>query len=160
MQNNSHAAELQQQLQGRWSTLLNRLHNDPKVKQMMETKFGQYLSGHPVVALTVLVFGAMAALPVGLFLMFALVTIIMSAVGFVFFEVSLLFVGGLTLLCVLSGLGFFSVMVSLIFSVFYTTIFNIHSYYDPRMTKKHKVLGKESESETSTSTPTKQEEVQ
>lgn len=132
----------------------------------MESRVGQYLSSHPVLALTVMLFGAMATLPVGLFLVFALVTIVMSAVGFVFFEgkcaqvkiglllqcvvlwqathlksfslcpsVFLLFVGGLTLLCVLSGLAFFSVIVSFIFSVFYSTIFNILNYYDPRLTK-------------------------
>uniref|UniRef100_A0A3B4YFB8 Transmembrane protein 159 n=1 Tax=Seriola lalandi dorsalis TaxID=1841481 RepID=A0A3B4YFB8_SERLL len=125
------------QLQERWTTLLNRLHDDPKVTQVMETRLGQYLSSHPVLALTVMVFGVMAALPVGLFLVFALVTIIMSALGFIFFEgrLFLLFVGGLTLLCVLSGLAFFAVMVSVIFNVFYITIFNILNYYDPRLTK-------------------------
>lgn len=52
----------------------------------MNTSMGQYLSGHPVLALTVLLFSALAALPVGFFLTFALVTVIMAAVGFVFFE--------------------------------------------------------------------------
>ncbi|XP_022608377.1 promethin isoform X1 [Seriola dumerili] len=152
MQNNSSVTNFQQ-LQERWTTLLNRLHDDPKVTQnvtqVMETRLGQYLSSHPVLALTVMVFGVMAALPVGLFLVFALVTIIMSAVGFIFFEVFLLFVGGLTLLCVLSGLAFFAVMVSVIFNVFYITIFNILNYYDSRLTKQHKVQGKENNCESS-----------
>lgn len=52
----------------------------------MNTRIGQYLSSHPVFALTVLVFSAFAALPVGLFLTFAFVTFIMCAVGFVFIE--------------------------------------------------------------------------
>uniref|UniRef100_A0A8P4KAN9 Uncharacterized protein n=1 Tax=Dicentrarchus labrax TaxID=13489 RepID=A0A8P4KAN9_DICLA len=74
-----------QQLCGGWTTLLNRFYDDPKV-MVMNTRVGLYLSSHPVLALSVLMFGAMAALPVGLFLTFALVTIIMTAVGFVFFE--------------------------------------------------------------------------
>lgn len=52
----------------------------------MNTSVGQYLGSHPLVALTVMVFSAMAALPVGLFLIFALVTMVISAVGFVFVE--------------------------------------------------------------------------
>lgn len=52
----------------------------------MNTRIGQYLRSHPALSLAVLLFSAMAALPVGLFLTFALVTIIMSAVCFVFFE--------------------------------------------------------------------------
>ncbi|XP_070779000.1 lipid droplet assembly factor 1-like [Enoplosus armatus] len=136
-----------QQLRGSWDVLLNRFYEDPKVSQLMNTRVGQYLSSHPVLALTVLLFGAMAALPVGLFLTFALVTFIMSALGFVFFEVFLLFVGGLTLLCVLSGIAFFSVVVSSIFNVLYFTISSILNRYYPHLTKQGKVQGKESECE-------------
>ncbi|XP_069558881.1 lipid droplet assembly factor 1-like isoform X1 [Brachyistius frenatus] len=113
-----------QQLRGRWTTLLNRLNDDPKVALVMNSRLGQYLSRHPSLALTALVFGAMAALPTGLFLSFALVTMTMSVVGFVFFEVFLLFVGGVTLLSVLSGIGFFSVLVSGIIYASYITIIN------------------------------------
>lgn len=52
----------------------------------MKTRIRQYLNSHPFFALTVMLFGAMSAIPVGMFLSFALVTIIMSAVGLVFFE--------------------------------------------------------------------------
>ncbi|XP_041813701.1 lipid droplet assembly factor 1-like [Chelmon rostratus] len=124
-----------QQLWGSWTTLLNRLYDDPKVSQLMKTRIGLYLSSHPVAALAVLLFSAMAALPVGLFLTFALVITIMSAVGFVFFEMFLLFVGGLSLLCVLSGIALFSVMVSFIFNVFYVTISNILKPYYQHLTK-------------------------
>ncbi|KAG7222855.1 hypothetical protein INR49_016017, partial [Caranx melampygus] len=149
MQKNSSVTDFEQ-MQESWTTLLNRIYEDPKVTRVMETRVGRYLSSHPVLALTVMLFAVMAALPVGLFLVFALVTIVMSAVGFVFFEVFLLFVGGLTLLCVLSGLAFFSVIVSFIFNIFYGTIFNIFNYYDPRLTKQRKVQEKESECESST----------
>ncbi|XP_044036974.1 lipid droplet assembly factor 1-like [Siniperca chuatsi] len=138
-----------QQLRGRWTTLLNRFYEDPKIAQLMNTRIGQYLSSHPFLALTVLLFSAMAALPVGLFLTFALVTLIMSAVGFVFFEGFLLFVGGLTLLCVLSGIAFFSVVVSFIFNVFYITISNSLNLYYPHLRTQSQVQGKESERETS-----------
>ncbi|XP_054464182.1 lipid droplet assembly factor 1-like [Anoplopoma fimbria] len=141
-----------QQLCGSWATLLNRVYGDPKVAVLMDSRIGQYLSSHPFLALTVLLFGAMGALPIGIFLSFALVTIVMSAVGFVFFEVFLLFVGGLTLLCVLSGIAVFSLVASIIFNALYVTISNILSRYYPQLTKQGKVLedqeeSKESESE-------------
>lgn len=116
MQQSSSVTDFQQ-LWGRWTSLLNRLYDDPKVNQnlitciclkffsfivftssqlndgclyqvaqMMNTRIGRYLSSHPLFALTVMLFSAMAALPVGLFLIFALSTTIMSAVAFVFFE--------------------------------------------------------------------------
>ncbi|XP_026181562.1 promethin isoform X2 [Mastacembelus armatus] len=134
-----------QQLWERWTTLGDRLYDDPKVAKVMNTRVGRYLSSHPFLALTVMLFSAMAALPVGLFLLFALVTIIMSTAGFFFFELFLLFVGGVTLLCVLSGLALFSTLVSLIVNAFYITIFNILKYYN----QPAKVQEKESECETS-----------
>ncbi|XP_037647012.1 lipid droplet assembly factor 1-like [Sebastes umbrosus] len=138
-----------QQLWGRWNTMLNSFYDDPKVAQVMSTRMGQYLSSHPFLALTLLVFGFMSAIPVGLFLSFALVTFIMSAVGLVFFEVFLLFVGGLTLLSVLSGIALFSVMVSVILNVLYITMSNILIRYYPHLIKQGKVQEEESEYETS-----------
>ncbi|XP_069558882.1 lipid droplet assembly factor 1-like isoform X2 [Brachyistius frenatus] len=143
-----------QQLRGRWTTLLNRLNDDPKVALVMNSRLGQYLSRHPSLALTALVFGAMAALPTGLFLSFALVTMTMSVVGFVFFEVFLLFVGGVTLLSVLSGIGFFSVLVSGIIYASYITIINPLYRNYPHLIKGP-IQGKESESE-----PSEQKEMQ
>ncbi|XP_069005248.1 lipid droplet assembly factor 1-like isoform X2 [Embiotoca jacksoni] len=144
-----------QQLRGRWTTLLNRLNDEPKVALVMNSRIGQYLSRHPSLALAVLVFGAMAALPTGLFLSFALVTMTMSVVGFVFFEVFLLFVGGVTLLSVLSGIGFFSVLVSGIIYASYITIINPLYRNYPHLTKRGPIQGKESESE-----PSEQKEMQ
>uniref|UniRef100_A0A8D3EEA6 Uncharacterized protein n=1 Tax=Scophthalmus maximus TaxID=52904 RepID=A0A8D3EEA6_SCOMX len=57
-----------------------------QVAQVTKTRVVQHLSTHPFSALTVMLFGAMAALPVGLFISFALVTALMLAIGFVFFE--------------------------------------------------------------------------
>ncbi|XP_054616168.1 lipid droplet assembly factor 1-like [Dunckerocampus dactyliophorus] len=129
--------EMQQQLWGGWTSVSNQVYNNPKVTLLMNTRVGQYLSGHPVLALAVLFFCAMAAVPVGLFLVFAVVTATMSAVGFVFFEGFLLFVAAITLLSVLSGLAFLSVMVSSIFAVFYITVSSLlNHYYTPQRTKQ------------------------
>lgn len=136
-----------QKLWGRWNGLLNRFYDDPKVTWLMDTRVGQYLSSHPVLALTGLLFSAMAALPVGLFLSFAVVTIVMSAVGFVFFELFLLFVGGVTLMCVLPGIALFSVMVAFISNALYVTSSNIFSRY--YLTKGDKVLEDQEESKNS-----------
>ncbi|XP_017277361.1 lipid droplet assembly factor 1 isoform X2 [Kryptolebias marmoratus] len=134
MQRNS--SRLTRQLWEKWLTFLNHLQDDPRVAQLMRTRLGQHLSGRPFLALTLLLFSAMAALPVGLFLMFALVTIVISAVGFVFFEVFLLLVGGLTLLSVLSGIALFSLLVSVIVSTLLFTIPNLLKHYYPRQTKE------------------------
>ncbi|KAM7386861.1 hypothetical protein PAMA_009478 [Pampus argenteus] len=136
-----------------WESLtsqFNRLYNDPKVSLLMKTRVGRYLSSHPFLALTVLLFSTMAALPVGLFLTFALVVIIISGVGFVFLVVFLLFVGALPLLCVLFGLALFSILVSSVCVVFYVTISNILNQYYPHLTKEGKVHRKKNGCETST----------
>uniref|UniRef100_A0A673BPZ9 Uncharacterized protein n=1 Tax=Sphaeramia orbicularis TaxID=375764 RepID=A0A673BPZ9_9TELE len=58
----------------------------PQVTQLMNSRIGLYIRTHPFLGLAVLLFSAMSAVPVGIFLIFSLVTIIMTAVGFVFFE--------------------------------------------------------------------------
>lgn len=57
-----------------------------QVARLLNTRLGRYLSSHSFVALTALMFCAMAAVPVGLFVTFAVVTMMISAVGFVFCE--------------------------------------------------------------------------
>lgn len=52
----------------------------------MNTSMGQFLNGHPFLALAVLVFGAMATVPIGIFLTFATVTFIAVTVGFILLE--------------------------------------------------------------------------
>lgn len=135
MQPSSRDADLQQ-LWGRWMTLLGQLQEDPRVALMLNSRIGQHLSKHPFSALTLVLFIAMAALPVGLFLTFALVTITMSAVGFALLEGFLLFVAGVTLLCVLSGVAFFSVLVSVITRTLFLTVSGLLHLYDPNLTKR------------------------
>ncbi|XP_068193886.1 lipid droplet assembly factor 1-like [Antennarius striatus] len=120
----SQATELEQ-LWGSWTSRMNNLYEDPNVSKLMNTSVGQYLLKHPLLALTAVTFSVVAMLPVGLFLTFAMVTIIMSTVGFVVFEGFLLFVGGLFLLCALFGLALFSLVVSLVFRMLYVTVSKI-----------------------------------
>ncbi|KAM6966564.1 lipid droplet assembly factor 1-like [Tautogolabrus adspersus] len=137
-----------QQLWGSCSTQFNRLYEDPRVTKLMNTRIGLYLSSHPMLALTALLFSTLAALPVGLFLSFAAVTIVMSAVGFVFFEVFLLFVGGVTLVSVLIGIAIFSAVASFITYVLYFTYSNILNRYLPHL-RKGNVQEEQSEGEAS-----------
>ncbi|KAM8824956.1 lipid droplet assembly factor 1-like [Synchiropus picturatus] len=116
-----------EQLRESWLTL----SSDPRVSQLLNTRVGQYLTRHPSVALAVLLFSVLSALPVGLFLVFACVSILISVVGFVFFQVVLLFGVGVTLLSVLSGLAVFSVMTSLMVTGSYFTISNVLTYFYP-----------------------------
>ncbi|XP_077385412.1 lipid droplet assembly factor 1-like [Festucalex cinctus] len=121
-----------------WSTMSNQVYNNPKVNLLMKSRAVQYLNGHPVVALAVMLFCAMAAVPVGLFVLFALVTLVMSAVSFLFFEGFLLFVGAVSLTCVLIGVAFFSVVASSVVAAFYVAISTILNYYYPHLTKTEK----------------------
>ncbi|KAJ0058118.1 hypothetical protein NL108_007401 [Boleophthalmus pectinirostris] len=126
------------------SPLLNQLCEDPRVAWLLNTRLGQYLRQHPVFGLSVLLFTSMAVLPVGLFVVFALVTLVMSAVGFVFVEVFLLFVAALTLLFTLSGLAFFSLVASFIFGTFYMMVLNLYrGYYQHEATQSRPTAAEE-----------------
>uniref|UniRef100_A0A4W5L451 Uncharacterized protein n=1 Tax=Hucho hucho TaxID=62062 RepID=A0A4W5L451_9TELE len=74
------------QLQGSLSSMMDSLYYDPKVAELMNTSLEKYLNGHPFLALAVLVFGAMATLPIGIFLTFATVTFIAVTVDFILLE--------------------------------------------------------------------------
>ncbi|XP_071000621.1 lipid droplet assembly factor 1-like isoform X4 [Oncorhynchus clarkii lewisi] len=74
------------QLRDSLSSMMDSLYKDPKVAALMNTSMGQYLNGHPFLALAVLVFGSMATVPIGIFLTFATVTFIGATVGFVLLE--------------------------------------------------------------------------
>uniref|UniRef100_A0A4W4EBX2 Transmembrane protein 159 n=1 Tax=Electrophorus electricus TaxID=8005 RepID=A0A4W4EBX2_ELEEL len=56
------------------------------IAELLNTKFGKYLSDHPFFALVLLVFGVIASVPIGLFLVFAVVTFVAVTVFFVFVE--------------------------------------------------------------------------
>uniref|UniRef100_A0A3Q4G4N7 Promethin-like n=1 Tax=Neolamprologus brichardi TaxID=32507 RepID=A0A3Q4G4N7_NEOBR len=122
-----------EQLKKRWTALVKHLKDDPRVAQLLNTRLGRYLSSHSFVALTALMFCAMAAVPVGLFVTFAVVTMMISAVGFVFSF--LLFVGGLALLWVLSGIALFAIVASAVVNVLHVTTFSLLNHYYPHLTK-------------------------
>uniref|UniRef100_A0A8C6PWL9 Transmembrane protein 159 n=1 Tax=Nothobranchius furzeri TaxID=105023 RepID=A0A8C6PWL9_NOTFU len=143
-------SRLIQQLWERWLSLLSRLQGDPKVSQLLSPVLFCYLciltfplvaslsDQRPFLAFTLLLFSAMAVLPVGIFLMFALTTFVISAVGFVFFEVFLFFIGGLTLLSVLAGIALFSLLVSVIVNALFVSIPNLlKQYYSQPSTVVH-----------------------
>lgn len=139
-----------EQLKKRWTALVKHLKDDPRVARLLNTRLGRYLSSHSFVALTALMFCAMAAVPVGLFVTFAVVTMMISAVGFVFCEAFLLFVGGLALLWVLSGIALFAIVASAIVNALHVTTFSLLNRYYPHLTKKGVIEGEKTECETST----------
>ncbi|XP_041943324.1 lipid droplet assembly factor 1-like [Alosa sapidissima] len=116
-----------------------RLHIDPKIEEFMNSSVGRYLSDHPFIALTLLVFAVMATVPVGLFLGFGLVTLAATTMSIIFVEVFLLAVGGATLLCVLGCLAIFAVFFSFFLTACYITVSCIHKlYYGKRPSEKRK----------------------
>ncbi|XP_072771855.1 lipid droplet assembly factor 1-like [Nerophis lumbriciformis] len=139
-------AEMQQLWEG-WTTVSDQVYSNPKVTLLMNSRVGQYLSGRPVLALAVFFFCVTAAVPVGIFLAFAVATAIMSAVSLVFLEGFLLSVAAITLLCVLSGLAFFSVMMSAIFAAFYVTVSSLINFYHTSQMTKQKVSDEEDNEE-------------
>ncbi|XP_030646852.1 promethin-B-like [Chanos chanos] len=131
------------ELQARFRPLMERLHNDPKVSELLNTTVGRYLTDHPFLALTALVFGGMAIIPVGLFLVYATIIFIAGVVCLTFFEVFLLATGGLTLLFVLGGIAVAALLVSCVLSVLYITISNLHNYYsNHRLPQKGNLMGR------------------
>lgn len=129
-----------------------------QVSRLIHSRAGRYVSSHPVVALALLLFAALAMLPVGIFVAFALVTSVVSVAGFVAVEgerltpcqlcrrptaaineslscrsVFLLLAGGLSLLGVLCGIALFSVVASLVFNAAYVVIFNFFGYSHPTL---------------------------
>ncbi|KAK1164869.1 lipid droplet assembly factor 1-like isoform X1 [Acipenser oxyrinchus oxyrinchus] len=121
-----------QELQSLLSAIMYTLNSKSKLADIRSTPMGQYLDGHPFFALALLVFGAMATVPLGLFLTFAIVTFVTASVGFVFLQGFLLSLGGIALLCVLCGLAIIAFAVSVILRAFYITSSNVLDYYYSR----------------------------
>ncbi|XP_020655202.2 lipid droplet assembly factor 1 [Pogona vitticeps] len=114
-------------LQKRWNVLLETVHSNSHVVAFMNSRVGRYLDDHPFVSLSLLVFIAASAIPVALFLVFVVATIVFTCIGVIIVEGFLITLGGITLLCVLGGLGVVSLAVSGVLSVLYmslTTLLN------------------------------------
>ncbi|XP_040829159.1 lipid droplet assembly factor 1-like [Ochotona curzoniae] len=101
-----------EELQRKLFLLAESIKNNSKVVSFMKSPVAQYLDSHPFLTLTLLVFIVMSALPVGFFLFFVVLTFLAALVGVILLEGLVISVGGLSLLCVLCGLGFVSFIVS------------------------------------------------
>ncbi|XP_048847347.1 lipid droplet assembly factor 1-like isoform X2 [Brienomyrus brachyistius] len=119
---------------------LGRLTHDARVAELLDTWLGQYLSSHPFLALTLMLFLVMSTVPIGLFLMFAAATILAASVGAVILEGVVLCLGGATLLCVLCCLAIAAFMVSAFLTAVYITGSTVlHLYYTHRFLRKEEL---------------------
>uniref|UniRef100_A0A5F9DCS5 Lipid droplet assembly factor 1 n=1 Tax=Oryctolagus cuniculus TaxID=9986 RepID=A0A5F9DCS5_RABIT len=104
-----------------------------EVVAFMKSPVAQYLDRHPFLALTLLVFLVMSALPVGFFLFFVVLTFLAALVGVILLEGLVISVGGLSLLCVLCGLSFVSLTMSGAIVVSYVVVSSlIRFWFSPR----------------------------
>ncbi|KAG8513503.1 Promethin [Galemys pyrenaicus] len=97
-----------QELQRKLSLLMEFIQGNSKVVAFMKSPVGQYLDRHPFLAFAVLVFLAVTAVPVGFFLFLALLASLAALVGVIILEGLVISMGGLSLFCILCGLGFMS----------------------------------------------------
>ncbi|KFP70022.1 Promethin-A [Acanthisitta chloris] len=129
-----------QELQKHWHSVVQIIHSNanvesemfffhPQVVAFMNSRVGQYLDDHPFVALSLLMFIAVSAIPVGFFLIFVVTTAVMACIGVIVMEGVVIAVGGIALLCVLCGLGALSVGVSGVLSVCYITLSTLVNYW-------------------------------
>uniref|UniRef100_A0A673U9P5 Ankyrin repeat and sterile alpha motif domain containing 4B n=1 Tax=Suricata suricatta TaxID=37032 RepID=A0A673U9P5_SURSU len=122
-----------QELQRKLSLLIESIQNNSKVVAFMKSPVGQYLDRHPFLALTMLVFVAVSAVPVGFFLLLVVLTSLAALVGVILLEGLVISVGGLSLLCVLCGLSFVSVIMSGTIMVSYVMVSSLVNYwFSPR----------------------------
>ncbi|CAI9158646.1 unnamed protein product [Rangifer tarandus platyrhynchus] len=101
-----------QELQRKLSLLRASVQSSSKVVSFMKSPAGHDLDRHPFLTLTLQAFVAVSAVPVGFFLLLLVLTSLAASVGVSFLEGLVISVGGLSLLCVLCGLGFVSLVIS------------------------------------------------
>ncbi|XP_059753963.1 lipid droplet assembly factor 1 isoform X3 [Balaenoptera ricei] len=78
-----------QELQRRVSLLIASVQSNSKVVAFMKSPVGQYLDRHPFLTLTLLVFAALSAVPVGVFLLLVVLTSLAAFVGVILLEESI-----------------------------------------------------------------------
>ncbi|KFQ67755.1 Promethin-A [Phaethon lepturus] len=129
-----------QELQKQWHSMVQSIHSNsnvesemflfhPQVVAFMNSRVGQYLDDHPFVALSLLMFIAVSAIPVAFFLIFVVTTAIMACIGVIVMEGVVIAIGGIALLCVLCGLGALSLGVSGVLSVCYVVLSTLVNYW-------------------------------
>ncbi|XP_025909758.1 promethin isoform X2 [Nothoprocta perdicaria] len=126
-----------QELQKQWHSMVQSIHSNSNVVAFMNSRFGQYLDDHPFVALSLLMFVAVSAIPIAFFLIFVVSTAIMACIGVIIME------GGIALLCVLCGLGALSLGVSGVLSACYVILSTLINYWyaQKSQVKKQEALG-------------------
>ncbi|XP_078415218.1 lipid droplet assembly factor 1-A-like [Cetorhinus maximus] len=118
-----------QDLQNRFNTMMHTINSNSKVAAFMSSSVGQYLDDHPFLALLLLVFTIMSALPVGLFLIFAVITSLLACIGFIVMEGLMLSIGGVILLCFLCGLVLISLVITSFLAICIFTFSTTMNYY-------------------------------
>ncbi|NWI35497.1 T159A protein, partial [Picathartes gymnocephalus] len=118
-----------QELQKQWHSVMQTVHSNANVVAFMNSRVGQYLDDHPFVALSLLMFIAVSAIPVGFFLVFVVTTAAMACIGVIVMEGVVIAIGGIALLCVLCGLGALSLGVSGVLSVSYIALSTLVNYW-------------------------------
>uniref|UniRef100_A0A8C6QUQ1 Lipid droplet assembly factor 1 n=1 Tax=Nannospalax galili TaxID=1026970 RepID=A0A8C6QUQ1_NANGA len=118
-----------QELQRKLSLLIQSFQTNSKVVAFMKSPVARYLDRHPFLALTMLIFATMSAIPVAFFLIIVVLTSLGALVGAVLLEGLVISVCGLSLLCVLCGLGFVSLAMSAMVTVSYIVISCLISYW-------------------------------
>lgn len=122
-----------QELQKKLSLLMDSFQNNSKVVAFMKSPVGQYLDRHPFLAFTLLVFIVMSAVPVGFFLLIVMLTSLAALLGVIILEGLVIAVGGLSLLCILCGLGFVSLIMSGMMIASYVVVSSLINYwFSPR----------------------------
>ncbi|XP_062999060.1 lipid droplet assembly factor 1 isoform X2 [Elgaria multicarinata webbii] len=130
------------ELQKRWHAVLETVHSNSHVVAFMNSRVGQYLDDHPFVALSLLVFIAASAIPVAFFLAFVVATTVIACIGVIIMEGFVISLGGVTLLCVLGGLGMLSLAVSGVLSLCYLSFTTLLNYWPtPNLSKKELANG-------------------
>nr|XP_038941854.1 lipid droplet assembly factor 1 isoform X5 [Rattus norvegicus] len=101
----------------------------------MKSPVGRFLDRHPFLVLTVLMFVTMSAIPVGFFLLIVVLTSLGALMGAILLEGThstqglVISVCGLSLLCILCGLGFVSLALSGITMMSYVVVSCLMSYW-------------------------------
>ncbi|NXV31412.1 T159A protein, partial [Rissa tridactyla] len=118
-----------QELQKQWHSIVQSIHSNSNVVAFMNSRVGQYLDDHPFIALSLLMFIAVSAIPVAFFLIFVVTTAIMACIGVIVMEGVVITMGGIALLCVLCGLGALSLGVSGVLSICYVVLSTVVNYW-------------------------------
>lgn len=118
-----------EEMQRKLCLLIESFQAHSKVVSFLKSPVGRYLDRHPFLALALLIFVAVSAVPVGFFLFVVVLTSLAAFVGVILLEGLVISVGGLSLLCVLGGLCFVSFVLSGTVIVSYVVTSSLINYW-------------------------------